>query len=66
MLLKLEQIYLLTLYHDPNQLSVYHGLKLMKFQTEVLVKNTSESVCVCVCFVWLEGEKEDGEEDSSF
>lgn len=55
MLLILEQIYLLTLYHDPNQLSVYHGLKLMKFQTEVLVKNTSKSVCVCMCVFCMVG-----------
>lgn len=38
--LNLEQIYLLTLYCGPDQLNLYCGLKLMKFQAEVLVKNT--------------------------
>lgn len=62
-----EQIYLLTLYCGPNQLNVYCWMKLMKFQTEALVKNASKNVHLCVCvharicvFCMDRVEKEDG------
>ena len=37
----------------PINLSVYCGLKLMKFQIEVLVKEyIQKCVCVCVCVLY--------------